>query len=57
MSERLPETPTPRTMHSPAEPTPELARRNAVLGLSLFGLVLLIASGAVAVALIYLHFD
>ena len=57
MSERLPETPAPRTTHSPAEPTPEVARRNAVLGLSLFGLVLLIAGGAVAVALIYLHFD
>ena len=35
----------------------EIARRNAILGLSLLGLVLLIAGGAVAVALVYLHFD
>jgi hypothetical protein len=39
------------------EPSPEVARRNTFLGLSLAGLVLLIAGGAVLVAFIYLHFD
>jgi len=39
------------------EVTPELARRNVVLGWALFGLSLLIAAGAVGVSLLYLHFD
>ena len=41
----------------PAEPTAELARKNTLLGLFLLAIVMLIAGGAVAVALIYLHFD
>jgi len=47
----------PRTTSEPVEPTPELARRNIVLGLALLGIALLIAAGAVAVSLIYLEFD
>ena len=57
MTERLPEAPPPRTTTPPAEPSPDMARRNVVLGLGLFGLVLLIAGGAVAVALIYVHYS
>jgi hypothetical protein len=53
VSEPLP----PRTTSEPVEPTPELARKNIVLGLSLLGIALLMAAGAVAVSFIYLHFD
>ena len=57
MSEPLPEVPPPRTVNPPVEPTPTIARRNSILGWSLFGIALLIAGGAVLVAFIYLHFD
>ena len=57
MVERLPEATPPRTMTEPVGPTPEIARKNLVLGLALLGFALLIAAGSVAVALIYLHFD
>jgi hypothetical protein len=53
MSEPLP----PRTTSEPVEVTPELARKNVVLGWALLGIALLIAAGAVAVSLIYLQFD
>jgi hypothetical protein len=53
MSEPLP----PRTTSEPVEPSPELARKNIVLGLVLLGIALLIAAGAVVVSLIYLQFD
>ena len=57
MTERLAEPAPPRTTHPPVEPTPEVARKNMVLGIALFALALLIAGGAVAVSFIYLHFD
>jgi len=38
-------------------PTPKLARKNIALGLALLGVALLIAAGAVVVALVYLQFD
>jgi hypothetical protein len=57
MTESLPEAPPPRTVNPPVEATPTIAHRNALLGLSLFGIALLIAAGAVLVAFIYLHFD
>lgn len=57
MTERLPEPAPPRTTYPPVEPTPELARRNMILGFALFGLALLIAGGAVAVSFIYLHYS
>jgi hypothetical protein len=44
-------------MPAPVEPTPELARKNIVLGLALLGIALLMAAGAVVVSLVYLHFD
>jgi hypothetical protein len=39
---------------APTEPTAELARRNVLLGLALFGVFLLLFVGTVVVALIYL---
>jgi len=57
MSEPLPEPIPPRTTNEAVEVTPEIARKNVVLGLALFGLALLIAAGAVVVSLLYLHFD
>ena len=53
MSEPLP----PRTTTEPVEPSPELARKNIILGWALFAIALLIAGGAVAVSFLYLHFD
>jgi hypothetical protein len=53
VSEPLP----PRTTIEPVEATPEIARKNVVLGWALLGLALLIAAGAVGVSLIYLQFD
>jgi hypothetical protein len=42
---------------TPVEPTPEVAQRNVRLALALLGLAVLIAAGAIVVALIYLHYD
>jgi hypothetical protein len=42
---------------TPVESTPEVARRNVTLALALLGLSILIAAGAIVVALIYLHYD
>jgi hypothetical protein len=47
----------PRTTSEPVEPTPELARKNIVLGLALLGIAILIAAGTVVVSLIYLHYS
>jgi hypothetical protein len=41
----------------PVDLTPELAKRNIVFGLVLFGLFCLIFAGTVAVAFIYLAAD
>ena len=57
MSEPLPEPRPPRTTSDPVEVTPELARKNVLLGWSLFALAVLIAAGTVAVSFLYLHFD
>jgi|1186.fasta_scaffold06062_3 hypothetical protein len=57
MSEQLPDPAPPRTTYPPVDVTPEIARKNVVLGVALFGLALLIAAGAVVVSLIYLHYD
>jgi hypothetical protein len=53
MSEPVPS----RTTVDPVEPSPELARKNVLLGWALFGIALLIAGGAVAVSFLYLQFD
>jgi hypothetical protein len=42
---------------TPVEPTVEVAKRNIALAVSLFGLAILIAAGAIVVALVYLHYD
>jgi hypothetical protein len=42
---------------TPIEPTAEVARKNVSLGLALLGLSILIAAGAIVVALIYLQYD
>jgi hypothetical protein len=57
MAEQLPEATPPRTTSEPVEPTRELARKNVALALGLFGIAILIAAGAIAVALVYLHYD
>ncbi len=57
MSEPLPPPLPPRTTNEPVEVTPELARKNVVMGWALFAIALLIAAGAVGVSFIYLHFD
>ena len=57
MSEPLPQPLPPRTTSEPVEATPEIARKNIVLGWALFGIALLIAAGAVGVSFMYLHLD
>jgi hypothetical protein len=57
MAERLPETAPPSTTNLPVEPTGEVARKNIMLGLALFGIAVLIAAGAIVVSLVYLHYD
>jgi hypothetical protein len=42
---------------TPVEPTPEVARQNVRLATALLALAILIAAGAIVVALIYLHYD
>jgi hypothetical protein len=42
---------------TPVEPSPGVAQRNVRLALALLGLAVLIAAGAIVVALIYLHYD
>jgi hypothetical protein len=42
---------------TPMEPTAEVARKNVALALALLGLSILIAAGAIVVALIYLQYD
>jgi len=57
MTERVPEPLPPRTTNEPVEVTPEIARKNVLLGFALLGIALLMAAGAVLVSLIYLQFD
>ena len=42
---------------TPVETSPEVAKRNIALAWSLLGLAILIAAGAIVVALVYLHYD
>ncbi len=57
MAEPLPESVEARTPSEPVDPTGEIARKNLRLGLALAAIALLFAVGAVAVSLIYLHYD
>jgi hypothetical protein len=41
----------------PVETTPEVARRNVMLGIALLGLALVLVAGSVVVALVYLQYD
>jgi len=54
---QAPEPVPPRTTSEPVEATPEIARKNVVLGFALLGISLLIAAGAVVVSVIYLQYD
>lgn len=42
---------------TPVEATPEVAQRNVRVAVALVGLAVLIATGSIVVALIYLHYD
>jgi hypothetical protein len=53
MSEPLP----PRTTSDPVDATPEIARKNVILGSALLGIAILIAAGAVLISFLYLQFD
>ena len=57
MTERLPEPPIPRTAHEPADPESELRRKNLILGLALFGFVVLLFGASILVAFVYLALD
>jgi hypothetical protein len=55
--EPLPEPQHPGFVVEPVEPDEELAHRNNVFGLALFGLVLLLLAGTFLIAFIYLEFS
>jgi hypothetical protein len=54
VTEPLPETPQPDFVVAPVEPNVEVAHRNNVLGVALFGLFLLIFGGTFLIAFVYL---
>ena len=54
MTERVAEPRPPEIAVAPVEPDAELARRNNVLGLALFGLFLLLFAGTFLIAFVYL---
>jgi hypothetical protein len=53
--ESLPEPQHPGFTVEPVEPDQELAHRNNVLGLALFGLALLLLAGTFVIAFVYLE--
>ena len=54
MTEPLPERTAPPATVSPVEPDADLAHRNNVFGLALFGLFLLLFGGTFLIAFVYL---
>jgi hypothetical protein len=54
VTEPLPETRPPDVTVEPVDPDSELAHRNNVVGLALFGLFLLIFGGTFLIAFVYL---
>jgi len=57
MTEPLPEPATPESTHEPVDQHAALARRNMLWGWALFGVFLLLFTGTVGVALVYLALD
>lgn len=57
MTEQLPEPRPPEYHVQPVEPDADLAHRNNVVGLALFGLFLLLFAGTWLIAFIYLAVD
>ena len=57
MTEPVPETRPPDIVVRPVEPDAELAHRNNVLGIALFGLSLLLFAGTFLIAFVYLAVD
>jgi hypothetical protein len=57
VTEPVPETRPPDVTVQPVEPDQELAHRNNVFGLALFGLFLLLFGGTFVIAFIYLAVD
>ena len=57
MSEPIEQPRAGSPSQTPADPDRELARKNAVLGWALFGIVLLVFAGTIGVALVYLALD
>jgi hypothetical protein len=55
--EQLPEPRHPGYVVHPVEPDDELAHRNNVFGLALFGLTLLLVAGTFLIAFVYLQFS
>jgi hypothetical protein len=53
--EPLPEPQHPGFVVEPVEPDEELAHRNNVFGLALFGLALLLLAGTFVIAFVYLE--
>ncbi len=54
MTEQLPEARPVEVTVAPVEPDAELAHRNNVFGLALFGLFLLLFGGTFVIAFVYL---
>jgi hypothetical protein len=57
MTEAAPEPYRPQVPQQPVDPDEEIARRNVMLGLALFGLSLLLLAGTFAVGFVYLALD
>jgi hypothetical protein len=57
VTEPVPESRPPERTVLPVEPDRELAHRNNVLGVALFGLFLLIFGGTFVIAFVYLAVD
>ena len=57
MSERLPEPLPRRRTYPPVDFTPEVVRKNIRLAIGLAVICMVMATGAVLISLIYLHYD
>ena len=57
MTEPTHEPLQPATTHEPVDPDAEIAHKNMVLGLALFGLFLVLFGGVFVIGFIYLALD